>query len=160
MFSIIAAVGKNNELGKKGDLIFHIKEDMKFFKETTTGHTVVMGLKTWESLPKKLPNRKNIVVSFEEIEGPDECVTDLKKYIKENEVTNEEIFVIGGGSIYAQFLEHATKLYLTEVDGEDKDADVFFPNFDKTKYTRKVLQEGEADKLSYKMCLYEKKIKS
>ena len=63
MFSIIAAVGKNRELGKKGDLIFHIKEDMKFFKETTSGHTVVMGTKTWQSLPKKLPNRKNIVLT-------------------------------------------------------------------------------------------------
>ena len=157
MFSIIAAVGKNNELGKKGDLVFHIKEDMKFFKETTTGHTVVMGFKTWESLPKKLPNRKNIVVSFDSIEGPDECVTDLKKFIEENEESEEEIFVIGGGSIYAQFLDHAKKLYLTEVDGEDKDADVFFPKFNKAKYTRKILQEGEADGLDYKMCLYERK---
>lgn len=157
MFSIIAAVGKNNELGKKGDLVFHIKEDMKFFKKTTTGHTVVMGFKTWESLPKKLPNRKNIVVSFDPIEGPDECVTDLKKFIEENEESEEEIFVIGGGSIYAQFLDHAKKLYLTEVDGEDKDADVFFPKFNKAQYTRKILQEGEADGLDYKMCLYERK---
>lgn len=157
MFSIIAAVGKNNELGKKGGLVFHIKEDMKFFKETTTGHTVVMGFKTWESLPKKLPNRKNIVVTFEEFEGPDECVTDLEKFIKENESTDEEIFIIGGGSIYAQFLEHAKKLYLTEVDGEDKDADVFFPAFDKTLYDKKVLREGSDSGIDYKMCLYEAK---
>ncbi len=157
MFSIIAAVGKNNELGKKGGLVFHIKEDMKFFKETTTGHTVVMGFKTWESLPKKLPNRKNIVITFEEFEGPDECVTDLEKFIKENESTDEEIFIIGGGSIYAQFLEHAKKLYLTEVDGEDKDADVFFPTFDKTLYDKKVLREGSDSGLDYKMCLYEAK---
>ena len=157
MFSIIAAVGKNNELGKKGGLVFHIKEDMKFFKETTTGHTVVMGFKTWESLPKKLPNRKNIVVSFEEIEGPDECITDLAKFIEENESTDEEIFIIGGGSIYAQFLDHAQKLYLTEVDDEDKDADVFFPVFDKTKYTRKVIHTGNANALKYEICEYAKK---
>ncbi len=157
MFSIIAAVGKNNELGKKGGLVFHIKEDMKFFKETTTGHTVVMGFKTWESLPKKLPNRKNIVITFEEFEGPDECVTDLEKFIKENESTDEEIFIIGGGSIYAQFLKHAKKLYLTEVDGEDKDADVFFPTFDKTLYDKKVLREGNESDIGYKMCLYEAK---
>ena len=154
MFSIIAAVGKNNELGKKGDLIFHIKEDMQFFKETTTGHTVVMGFKTWESLPKKLPNRKNIVVAFDPIEGPDECVTNLAKFIEENKNTDEEIFVIGGGSIYAQFLEHAKKLYLTEVDGEDKNADVFFPEFDKSLYKREILKEGSTGDLSYKMCLY------
>ena len=157
MFSIIAAVGKNNELGKKGDLIFHIKEDMKFFKETTTGHTVVMGFKTWESLPKKLPNRKNIVISFEPVEGPDECVTDLAKYIQENKDTDEEIFIIGGGSIYAQFLEHAKQLYLTEVDGEDKDADVFFPVFDKTKYNKTILKTGEENGLKYSFCVYEKK---
>ncbi len=155
MFSIIAAVGKNNELGKKGDLIFHIKEDMQFFKETTTGHTVVMGFKTWESLPKKLPNRKNIVVSFEEIEGPDECITDLVQFIKDNENTDEEIFVIGGGSIYAQFIDHAKRIYLTEIDGEDSEADVFFPTFDKSKYKRTVLQKGNSGKLSYEMCRYE-----
>ena len=155
MFSIIAAVGKNNELGKKGDLIFHIKEDMQFFKETTTGHTVVMGFKTWESLPKKLPNRKNIVVSFEEIEGPDECVTDLVQFIKDNENTNEEIFVIGGGSIYAQFIDHAKRIYLTEIDGEDSEADVFFPDFNKSKFKRTVLQKGNSGKLSYEMYRYE-----
>lgn len=155
MFSIIAAVGKNNELGKKGDLIFHIKEDMQFFKETTTGHTVVMGFKTWKSLPKKLPNRKNIVVSFEEIEGPDECVTDLVQFIKDNENTDEEIFVIGGGSIYAQFIDHAKRIYLTEIDGEDSEADVFFPDFNKSKFKRTVLQKGNSGKLSYEMCRYE-----
>ena len=155
MFSIIAAVGKNNELGKKGDLIFHIKEDMQFFKETTTGHTVVMGFKTWESLPKKLPNRKNIVVSFEEIEGPDECVTDLVQFIKDNENTDEEIFVIGGGSIYAQFIDHTKRIYLTEIDGEDSEADVFFPDFNKSKFKRTVLQKDNSGKLSYEMFLYE-----
>lgn len=155
MFSIIAAVGKNRELGKKGDLIFHIKEDMKFFKETTTGHTVVMGFKTWESLPKKLPNRKNIVVAFDEFEGPDECVTNLEEYIKANEDTDEEIFIIGGGSIYAQFIDHAKRVYLTEIDGEDDEADVFFPEFDKSKYKRTVLQKGTSSDLSYEMCKYE-----
>ncbi len=157
MFSIIAAVGKNNELGKKGDLVFHIKEDMKFFKETTTGHTVVMGFKTWESLPKKLPNRKNVVISSSPIEGPDECITDLAKFIEENESTDEEIFIIGGGSIYTQFLNHAQKLYLTEVDDEDKDADVFFPVFDNTEYTRKVIHTGNTNALKYEICEYTKK---
>ena len=155
MFSIIAAVGKNRELGKKGDLIFHIKEDMKFFKETTSDHTVVMGTKTWQSLPKKLPNRKNIVVASAPIEGPDECITNLEEYIASNENTPEEIFVIGGGSIYAQFIDHAKRIYLTEIDGEDSEADVFFPNFDKTKYQRTVLQTGTSGDLNYAMCKYE-----
>ena len=155
MFSIIAAVGKNRELGKKGDLIFNIKEDMKFFKETTSGHTVVMGTKTWQSLPKKLPNRKNIVVTSAPIEGPDECVANLEEYIANNENTPEEIFVIGGGSIYAQFIDHAKRIYLTEIDGEDSEADVFFPDFDKTKYQRTVLRTGTSGDLNYAMCKYE-----
>ena len=71
MFSIIAAVGKNNELGKNNGLIFHIKEDMKFFRETTTNHKVVMGLNTWKSLPGKLKNRENIVISEKDVPGPD-----------------------------------------------------------------------------------------
>lgn len=155
MFSIIAAVGKNRELGKKGDLIFHIKEDMKFFKETTSGHTVVMGTKTWQSLPKKLPNRKNIVVTSAPIEGPDECVTNLEEYIANNENIPEEIFVIGGGSIYTQFIDHAKRIYLTEIDGKDNEADVFFPDFDKTKFQRTILQTGTSGDLSYAMCKYE-----
>ena len=155
MFSIIAAVGKNRELGKKGDLIFHIKEDMQFFKETTSGHTVVMGTKTWESLPKKLPNRKNIVICFNEFEGPDECVTDLKEFIRKYENTPEEIFIIGGGSIYAQFINHAKRIYLTEINGEDNEADVFFPEFDKTNYRRTLLKKGTSGGLSYEMCKYE-----
>ena len=155
MFSIIAAVGKNRELGKKGDLIFHIKEDMKFFKETTSGHTVVMGTKTWQSLPKKLPNRKNIVVTSAPIEGPDECITNLEEYITNNENTPEEIFVIGGGSIYTQFINHAKRIYLAEINGEDSEADVFFPDFDKTKYQRTVLQTGTSGDLNYAMCKYE-----
>ena len=99
MFSIIAAIGKNRELGKGGDLVFHIREDMKFFKSTTVGHTVVMGRRTWESLPKKLPGRKNVVVTRSEIDGADETVADLPKYIQENKNTEEEIFVIGGAML-------------------------------------------------------------
>ena len=94
-------------------------------------------------------------MSFEEIEGPDECITDLVQFIKDNENTDEEIFVIGGGSIYAQFIDHAKRIYLTEIDGEDSEADVFFPTFDKSKYKRTVLQKGNSGKLSYEMCRYE-----
>ena len=67
MFSIIASVGKNNEIGKKGELVFHLKEDMEFFRKTTKNHTVVMGLNTWLSLPGKLKNRKNIVICEKEV---------------------------------------------------------------------------------------------
>ena len=107
MFSIISAIAKNNAIGKDNDLVFHIKEDMKFFRETTRNHTVIMGKKTWESLPGKLKDRKNLVISHTEVEDADGTITDLDKYIEENKETDEEIFVIGGGSIYKYMLPHS-----------------------------------------------------
>ena len=157
MFSLIAAIGKNRELGKKGDLIFHIKEDMKFFKETTSGHKIVMGRKTWESLPGKLPNRTNIVISSQDIEGPDEVIHDLDGFIDKNKDTDEEIFVIGGGKIYAEFLPVASKLYLTEVDEEDSTADTFFPEFDKLNFVQTIIKEGKENDLAFTISEYTKK---
>ena len=156
MFSIIAAVGKKWELGKKGGLVFHIKEDMSFFKETTSGHKIVMGRNTWESLPKKLPNRTNIVLTTHDIDGPDEVVHDVFKFIADNKDTDEEIFVIGGGSVYMEFLPIASKIYLAEVDAEVPDADVYFPEFDKSKYNRKVIKKGKENDLAFSICLYQK----
>ena len=97
MISIIAAIGKNRELGKDNQLIFHIKEDMKFFRETTTGHKILMGRKTWESLPHKLPNRENIVISRHEIPGADLSTSNIDDFIAKYQDSEEEIFVIGGG---------------------------------------------------------------
>ena len=156
MFSIIAAVGKNRELGKKGELIFHLKDDMKFFKETTMGHKIVMGRRTWESLPFKLPGRTNIVVTSQDFEGPDETIHDISEFIDNNKDTEEEIFVIGGGKIYAEFLPYASKIYLTEVLAEDSEADTFFPEFDKDKYTRVELGKGEDNGIKYTFFQYDK----
>lgn len=156
MFSIIAAVGKNRALGKNNDLVFHIKEDMDYFRETTTGHKVVMGSKTWDSLPGKLKNRENIVVSREEVKDADKTISDLESFITENAETPEEIFIIGGGSIYAQFLPHAKHLYLTEVDASPE-ADVFFPSFNRRNYTRKTIKRGEQKDLKFAIVKYTKK---
>ncbi|MBR6168804.1 dihydrofolate reductase [Candidatus Saccharibacteria bacterium] len=156
MFSIIAAIGKNNALGKDNDLIFHIKEDMDFFRKTTTGHKVVMGSKTWDSLPTKLKNRENIVISRHNIPEADKTVNNLEDYIAKNIDTQEEIFIIGGGSIYAQFLPYAKHLYLTEVDSEPE-ADVFFPEFDKRFYRRKKIKHGKQGELEYSIVKYTKK---
>ena len=157
MFSIIAAIGKNRELGKKGELIFHIKEDMRFFRETTTGHPIVMGSNTWRSLPGKLPNRKNIVISSRDFDGPDLIIHDIDKFIKEHQDTEEEIFIIGGGTIYKQFLPYAKNLYLTEVNGEDPDADTFFPEFNQKKYTKTIIKKGSENDLEYTIAKYSKK---
>lgn len=157
MISLIAAIGKNRELGKKGDLIFHIKDDMKYFREVTTGHKVVMGRKTWESLPGKLKNRENIVASSKEIEDADTTIHDLTKFLQENINTPEEIFVIGGGKVYDLSLPYAKNLYLTEVDADDSDADTFFPEFDRTKYTKEIIKEGKENDLTYVFAKYTKK---
>lgn len=157
MFSIIAAIGKNKELGKNGALVFHIKEDMKYFRDTTKGHKIIMGRKTWESLPGKLPNRENIVISRHLVDGADATITDLDEFIKQNENTNEEIFIIGGGMVYATFLDHAKNLYLTEIDASAPAADTFFPDFNKSKYEKTIIKKGSENDLTYTFAKYTKK---
>ena len=156
MFSIIAAIGKKRELGKGGNLVFHLKDDMKFFRETTTGHKVVMGRKTWDSLPHKLPNRTNIVISSHNILDADEHFFSIEEFLKKYEDTNEEIFIIGGASIYNAFLPYAKNLYLTEIDSAT-DADVFFPDFNKSDYSKEVIKKGKEDELDYSIVKYTKK---
>ena len=167
-FSIIAAIGKNRELGKKGGLVFNIPGDLKFFKQTTMGYPVVMGRTTFLSLPRLLPGRKHYVLSpDEEPTFPEEVTVlhDLNQFIKDHQNDSQEYFIIGGGSIYQQFLPHCDKIYLTEVDGEDAEADVYFPDFDKTNYTVEKLgqnsdiikdKEGVHD-LNYIHNLYQKR---
>ncbi len=159
-FSIIACIGKNNELGKDNDLIFHFKEDMKFFRETTKGHTVVMGYNTWLSLGEKpLPGRKNLILSLANLDDLPENtaqIPDLAEFIKENENSESEIFIIGGASIYSQFLPHAKTLYLTEVNSE-ADATVFFPSFDRNDFTQKNLGENTENGISFKFTKYSRK---
>lgn len=154
MFSIIAAIGKNNELGKDNQLVFKIKEDMKFFREKTTGHKVVMGHKTWDSLPGKLKNRENIVISRHDFKGPDRIIHDIKTFIKENQDSGEEIFIIGGGTVYYQFLPYAKNLYLTEVDSSAPDTTTFFPEFDKSNYEKEIIKKGSEDDLVYSIIKY------
>jgi dihydrofolate reductase len=158
MFTMIAAIGRKGELGKGGGLVWRLSGDLKFFKEKTWGRKILMGRRTFESLPKRLPNREHFVLSSEDFaaEGV-EVVRDLEDFVKANEDTEEEIFVIGGGSVYAQMLPYAKKMYLTEVDAEDAAADVRFVDFDKSEWTRTVLGEGEDYGVTYHHVLYERK---
>lgn len=156
MFSLIACIGKNRELGKQGELIFHLKDDMKFFRETTTDHKVLMGRKTWESLPGKLKNRENIVVSRNPVPEADRTISDLSEFIAKNRGTDEEIFVIGGGMLYFELLKFAKNLYLTEVDATDDEADTFFPEFDKSVYEKTLIRKGSEDGLDYTITKYVK----
>ena len=155
--SMIAAIGKNYELGKGNDLIWHFKEDMKFFRETTTGSTVIMGRKTFQSLPKALPNRRNIVITRNKsavFEGA-ETAGGVEEALKAAE--NDNVFIIGGADIYEQFLPYADKLYLTEIEAECSEAEVFFPKFDKALFNREKLTDFEADGIKFSHILYTKK---
>ena len=156
--SIIAAIGKNNELGKDNDLLWHIKEDMKFFKDTTWGHKVVMGRKTFESLPGLLPGRSHIVLSRKALELPKEVklCKGIEEFLNIYENTDEEIFNIGGATLYKELLDYANKLYLTEID-DSKEADVYFPYFDKSDFERKELCAHKENEISFKHVLYKRR---
>ena len=144
--TMIAAVGKNLELGKNNDLIWHFKEDMKFFKENTMGKPIVMGMNTLNSLPKLLPGRTHIVLTTKQNPSLDEqivvvhTIDELLNYI---EKYGKEVMIIGGASVYKQMLEYSDKLILTEIDAEEKDADVYFPEFNKENWNSEVVGTHE-----------------
>ena len=156
MISLIAAIGKNNELGKDNQLVFHIKEDMRFFRETTTGHPILMGRKTFESIGRPLPNRINYVITRHPEGLPDgvEPVRDLRQFLESWQDSKEELFVIGGAMVYFESLPYAKHLYLTEVDATVSDADTFFPNFDKSLYTKTLIKKGSENDLVYSIIKY------
>ena len=130
--SIIVALGKNNEIGRKNELLVHLPHDMKRFKELTLDTTVVMGENTYHSLQvKPLPKRRNIVLSFDKTQQFSGCemaysLDDALEMIKKD----KNVFVIGGASVYKQFLNLASKLYLTKIHAAFADADAFFPKID------------------------------
>lgn len=134
MISIIVAVAKNGAIGKNNDLLWHISDDLKRFKAITSEHTVVMGKKTYESLPfKPLPKRENIVITRNKNIHFEGCTmaNSIEEIVTKYATSEEEIFVIGGANIYEQFLPFANKLYITLVY-KDFDGDVFFPNIDES----------------------------
>lgn len=132
MISLIAAIGKNNELGKEQKLLWAMPADMKHFRETTSGHPIVMGRKTFESIGRALPNRRNVVITRDINYKADgiEIAHSLEEALKLFENSNEEVFIIGGGELYKQAIEKADKLYITRVDCETPDADTYFPEID------------------------------
>jgi dihydrofolate reductase len=144
--SMIAAIGATNRvLGTNNDLIWKISDDLKRFKQLTTGHPIIMGRKTYESIGRPLPNRTNIVITHKYDFAPEgvKVVHSLEEAFAEASlVEQEEIFVIGGGDIYTQAIPFADRLYLTLVH-EDKDGDIFFPEF--FEFTKLITQEDHLD---------------
>lgn len=132
--SIIVAISANNAIGKDNQLLWHLPADLKHFKEITTGHTIIMGRKTYDSIGKPLPNRRSIVITRNpdlKIEGV-EVVTSLKAAIELCK-SDDEAFIIGGAEIYQQALPFTTHIYLTRVH-QSYEADAFFPELDQTTW--------------------------
>lgn len=136
MISLIVAAAENNAIGKNNQLLWHLPNDLKFFKNTTWGMPVIMGRKTFESVNKPLPSRFNIVITRQADWKADGVIvaTDLRDALKKAEATNcKELFIIGGGEIYGQAYEIADKIYLTRVH-TIVDGDTFFPAVDESKW--------------------------
>lgn len=154
---LIAAVGRNLELGRDNDLIFDIPGDLKFFARTTRGHTIVMGRRTFDSLPHKLPGRHHVVISRTMTsDDPDVEVFDsLETFRTAWQDKDVLVYGIGGASLYAQMLEEAQALILTEVEAS-AEADVYFPAFDASHYRRTVLSRQEENGVRYAHVRYER----
>jgi dihydrofolate reductase len=134
MITMIAAAGENNALGKDNDLVWHLPDDFKRFKKLTTGHYMIMGRKTFESLPHPLPNRTHVVITRQENYQPERAVVvhSLEQAL-EIVKRDDEAFIIGGGEIYRQGIKKANKIELTRVHGEFE-ADTFFPEIDENEW--------------------------
>jgi len=132
------------------------KRRFKVFKDLTTNHVIVMGRKTFESLPKMLPNRHHIVISSSNnFDKEIEVFNSIEKFLEKYKNYEEEIFIIGGSSIYKSFLEYSNKLYLTEINKEDNNADVYFPLFDKSCWDKEYISdEIEENNIKYRHVLY------
>ncbi len=133
--SIIVAVASDGAIGRANDLLWHLPADLKRFKELTTGHTILMGRKTFESLPRgPLPNRRNIIISRSLPAQTGAEVYPTIQQALEACASDEEVFIIGGGEIYRQLLPDTERIYLTRVQASFPDAEVFFPELDPTEW--------------------------
>lgn len=154
MINIIVAIAKNNVIGKNNEIPWHYPEDLQYFKEVTMGKNVLMGSKTFDSIIKRLgkplPGRNNIVLSRnKDFSYPGVTViNDLESFLKSQ---TDDIFIIGGSSIYRQTLAYADKLYITFID-EEYEGDTFFPEIDFQNY--QLIEKKERGKLTF--CVYQR----
>lgn len=153
--NMIAAVGENLELGKDNELIWNIPEDLKYFRDVTLGKTVVMGKNTFYSIGKVLPNRNNVIISRSLTNIEDAVILDNFEDVFV--LPYDEVFIIGGETLYEYFLPYASSLFLTEVFSSCLDADKYFPSFDKSLYVKKRIRSSGVDNLKYDFVNYERK---
>lgn len=157
--TLIAAAGKNNELGKDKDLVWHLPDDFKRFKKLTTGHYIIMGRKTFETFPQLLPNRTHVIITRKKDYNPEGTIV-VNSLDKALEAAKEDPqpFVIGGGEIYKLALDKADAIELTRVHGTF-DADTFFPEFDEENWKlveKEEHPEDERHKYSFTYLTYER----
>ena len=156
MIKIIVAISKNRVIGDSNKLIWHLPADLKRFKEVTGGHPIVMGRKTYQSIGRPLPNRRNIIITRDENYEVDGCevVNSIEEALL---LTNSDCFIIGGGEIYKQTLHIATQIYLTQVD-ENFDGDTTFPELPPYWYVsnKEDFESDEKNPYKYSFILYEK----
>lgn len=156
---LIAGIGKNRELGKGPELVWRLSNDLKRFRGVTRGYPIIMGKKTFDSIGRPLPGRVNIIVTRDTTFQHDGCVVvhSIDQALETaRSLGTKKIYVIGGGEIYKQTLPHADQLDLTRIDAEDKDADVFFPEFEDTF---KKISESEPQQeggVTYRWTMFEK----
>lgn len=156
--SIIAAVAQNRAIGYRNKLLYWLPNDLKHFKALTTGHTIIMGRHTYESLPKgALPNRRNVVLSRTQHDFPGcDCYPSLDEALAHCQ-SDEEIYIIGGAQVYRQAMERAHRLCLTEIDDTPEQADAFFPEYRSwTETARETHAKDEKHAFGYAFVEYER----
>ncbi|HEX6593506.1 MAG TPA: dihydrofolate reductase [Bacillota bacterium] len=163
MISLLVAMSKNHVIGRNNDMPWYLPNDLKYFKEKTMGHTIIMGRKTFESIGRPLPGRKNVVITRSKTTTfPDEVevIHDLKTVQTWNEKQpKEEFFIIGGGRIYKQMLPWADRLYITKID-ESFEGDTYFPHFSEDEWTLTSSCKGikdEKNRYDYYYLQYDRK---
>ena len=168
MLSLIVAVAQNNAIGRNNELLWHISEDLKYFKSTTTGHPVIMGRKTYESIGRPLPGRRNIVLTRGTLEIPpvkNPQTTSMEVVNSLDEVYaiaqgEEEFFVMGGGMLYNETFGKADFLYLTRIYAEAENADTFFPEVDEMEWDvvrESQLLHDEENDIDFKFIFYKRR---
>lgn len=168
MLSLIVAVAQNNAIGRNNELLWHISEDLKYFKSTTTGHPVIMGRKTYESIGRPLPGRRNIVLTRGTLEIPpvkNPQTTSMEVVNSLDEVYaiaqgEEEFFVMGGGMLYNETFGKADFLYLTRIYAIAEDADTFFPEVDEKEWDvvrQSQLLHDEENDIDFKFIVYKRR---
>lgn len=156
MIKLMVAYANGRVIGKDGKMPWHLPNDLKYVKNTTTGHTVVMGRKTFESIGRPLPHRRNVVLTRNEhFDAPGVEVVHSKGEV----LALGDVFILGGANVYAQFLDEADRLYITEID-LDVEGDTFFPDWNREAFTLVSKEEGTLDEkntIPHTFYVYERK---